>query len=327
MTIQLIADRANVSIATVSRIINRTGVVKEATRRKVLDVMDELNYTPPAPAKKAQSDTILVCLPDLKNPFNSLIIDGIQASAYTHHYHVLILQSKIPYLSYDDYKTILGNQNLAGVILLTSVADPKLIDDFSKQVPLVMCSEWHDRTDVSFVSIDDVHAARKAVDHLIASGRKRIAMLNSSLRHKYARHREQGYREALAAAGLVINNSWISYVPTVNYNLAMSHATHILNNTHRPDAFFATSDVYAVAIIRAAKKLGLRVPEDIAVTGFDNIELSTMTDPPITTIEQPCFEIGYQSCELLLEHIHSPQADPKQIFLDTELIVRESTSL
>jgi DNA-binding LacI/PurR family transcriptional regulator len=327
VTIHDIAKKASVSIATVSRIINNKDTVAKETRDRVLDVMNSLNYKPvfSPPQSEIQNNVILVCVSDLSNPFNSPVIDGIQQAAQPHKYHVLLIQKKDFYHNYDDFRNILEKQHPAGIILLTSASDHNLVEDMKTHCPVVMCSEYFEGKDISFVSIDDIAAARKATEYLISTGCSRIAMLNGSLIHKYSRNREQGYREALESAGLKVNSEWISHVPNINYNLAMSHALYILDTEPRVDAFFAASDVYAIAILRAAKKLKLRVPEDISVIGFDNIELSAMTDPPITTVEQPSYQIGFQCCALLLEKITVPFSKPKQIILDTELIIRETT--
>lgn len=151
--------------------------------------------------------------------------------------------------------------------------------------------------------------------------------MNCNINFKYAQHREKGYYRALRQAGLTANPDWIVHISTISYQLAYSNALHILNLPDRPDAVFACSDVFALAVVNAAGKLGLKVPDDLSVIGFDNVYLSAMCDPAITTIEQPSFQLGLQACELLLEKIKFPNTPFRQIILDTELIVRESTRL
>ncbi|MGB8454897.1 MAG: LacI family DNA-binding transcriptional regulator [Anaerocolumna sp.] len=329
ITIEEIAKKANVSIATVSRIINHKGSVKPETRQRVLDIMEELNFLPRtiSPLSDSNSNVILMCVPEFDNPFNSLVINGVQKSAHEHGYDILLLQAKAFYTESSDYTNILKNNSIAGIIILSSVPHPKLIEELTFRCPVVMCSEYCEEYNVPFVSIDDVAAARTAVNYLISSGCKKIGMINCSLKHKYARHREQGYKDALEAAGMTINESWIAHISSINYSLALSNAMHILSLPDRPDAFFTASDVFAVSVMNGAKKLGLSVPGDISIIGFDNIELSTMTEPQITTIEQPSYQLGFQSCELLVEKIDKPFIEDKQIILGTELIVRGSTLL
>jgi len=329
ITIQMIAEEAEVSIATVSRIINNKGSVKTETRQRVLHVMEKLNFRPKETQLLSNNESriILTCIPDFSNPFNSLVIDGVQKAARSKGYDVLILQSKDYYTTMDDYTNILKSNSIAGIIILASVPHVDLLEHLSFLCPVVMCSEHTESIGVSYVSIDDVAAAKKAVNYLIATGRTKIGMINSSKQFKYARHREKGYIAALEDAGMEINSSWITHVSAINYSMALSNALHILSLPNRPDAFFTSSDVFAAGAINAAKQLGLQVPEDISVIGFDNIEVSIMSNPAITTIEQPSFQLGFQSCELLIDKINNPHTLDKQIILNTELILRESTEL
>lgn len=177
------------------------------------------------------------------------------------------------------------------------------------------------------VSINDSSAAVRAVNYLISTGCQKIGLMNCNINFKYAQHREKGYYRALRQAGLTANPDWIVHISTISYQLAYSNALHILSLPDRPDAVFACSDVFALAVVNAAGKLGLKVPDDLSVIGFDNVYLSAMCDPAITTIEQPSFQLGLQACELLLEKIKFPNTPFRQIILDTELIVRESTRL
>jgi DNA-binding LacI/PurR family transcriptional regulator len=327
MTIKQIADIAGVSIATVSRVMNHKDSVKEDTRRRIHEVMEKLNFNPSSVLlTNNTSRTILLCISDLGNPCVARTISGILRSAYENNYRIFILQTKENYLTFEDCKDVLQNHSFAGIILSTSVIDMELLKLLTRSCPIVMCSEYCAIDGISFASIDDVLAAKKATDYLISCGCRRIALLNSNLRHQYARHRETGYLEALMNAGLEKHDEWIVHISQVNYNLAFSYALNLLSLPNRPDAFFAVSDVYAVAAIHAANRVGLKIPSDISIIGFDNIEVSSVIDPPITTIDQPVDQIGYQSCELLIEKINNPQTPPKKIFLDTELIVRESTA-
>lgn len=329
ITIEDVAKKANVSIATVSRVINNKNNVKAETKQRVVAVMEELNFSPKTPAtlSDVNSNIILMCVPDFDNPFNGPVIEGIQKSARSEGYHVLLMQDLSHYAGRINYEEILKNNSIAGIIIFCSVPNSKFLEDLTFRCPVVMCSEHAENYNVSYVNIDDVKASTQAVNYLISTGCKKIGLINCNMNFKYARHREKGYRQALTAAGLPINPSWILHLSSVTYSVAYSNILHLLSQPDHPDAFFACSDVYAFAAINAAKKLGFRVPEDISVVGFDNVYLSTMSDPPITTIEQPSYQLGLQACELLLEKIKFPQVPNKHIILETELIVRGSTKL
>lgn len=329
ITIEQVAELSGVSIATVSRIINNKGNVKQETRDKVLSTMEKLNFKPKISSVLTDSNSklILMCVPDFQNPFNSPVINGVQQAAHENDYDVLLLQSKNYYTDQEDYTNILKNNSFAGILILCSVANNNILEELSLRCPVVMCSEYAENYGVSYVSIDDVASSKTAVNYLISTGCKKIGFINCSNKFRYARHREKGFRQALSESNLEINPNWIANISSINYNLALSRATHILSLPDRPDGIFASSDVFGLAVIKAAHNLGLRVPEDVSVVGFDNIDFSTMSTPSLTTIDQPTYQLGYQSCELLIEKIKNPNTLDKQIILNTELIVRDSTKL
>lgn len=329
VTIEEIAEKANVSVATVSRIINNKSNVRPDTRRRVMEVMEELHFSPKpcSPLSDANSRTILMCVPDFDNPFNSTVIDGIQKAARSEGYTVMLMQDLNHCFGRIDYESILKSNSIAGIIIFCSIPNSKFLEELSFRCPVVICSEYAETPSVSHVGIDDKKAARTAMNYLISTGCRKIGLMNCNMKFKYAQHREKGYYQALENAGLSANPDWIVHISTISYQLAYSNALHVLSLPNRPDSIFACSDVFALAIVNAAKKLNLKVPDDISVVGFDNVYLSTMADPPITTIEQPSYQLGLQACELLLEKIKFPNASSKQIILDTELIVRKSTKL
>ncbi len=330
VTIEEIAKKAKVSIATVSRVINAKEPVKEETKKRVLKVLDEYNYQIKPRNSLINSKkykAILVCVPDFENPFNSPVIEGIHKAARAAGFNVFFIQDLNHHSGFIDYEEILKENAVAGIIIFCSIPNSKFLENLTYRYPVVMCSEYAENYNVSYVSIDDTKASSQAVDYLIATGCKKIGLFNCNATFRFSAHREKGYLQSLEKANLPVNPDWKVYLSSISYSLAYANALHILSQAERPDAIFACSDVFAIAIINAAKKLKLRVPEDLSVIGFDNIYLSTMSEPAITTIAQPSFQLGFQACELLLEKIRTTDAPIKQILLNTELIVRESTKL
>lgn len=325
VTISKIAKTAQVSIATVSRLINKTGYVKPETRKKILDAMDELNFHQKNADNEKSTNSILICLPDFHNPFNSDVIDGIQSVALSRGYETYYYEAKDFKNALSDYENILKKHRFSGILLLHNVVNPELLDDLRLRYPIVMCSEHCDESMVSFVSIDDNIAAQNAINYLITIGRTKIAFINSMLKNNYAKHREKGVLQALKHAGLTLNLDWICHIGDINFDMAVSSAVSMLSMSERPDAFFCVSDVYAAAVIKAANMLNLNVPRDVSVIGFDNISLATMTVPSLTTVSQPSFQIGQQSCDILINQIENPASAIKRVILNTELIVRDST--
>ena len=324
-TLTQIAGRAGVSIATVSRILNDTGRVAPATRQKVLQAIRDLEYDSALKCPTPVYRTILALVPDFVNPFYANIIDGIQQTAHDNDFEVFLMPTKDSYPNTGYLVNMIKKEGFSGVLWLSSTPPAELLSVISHHCPIVMCCEYPEDYPCSYVTIDDVSAAFKAVNYLISTGCRKIGFVNCSLKYKYARHRRDGYLRALNNAGLEYNPDWYVSIPTIDYTLAYSAVLQTLNAGPVPDAFFTCSDVYAAATINAAQQLGIRVPADLSVIGFDNIETSRMTLPAITTIAQPGFQIGQQAGSLLVEKILNPELSDRHMLLSTELVIRDST--
>lgn len=324
-TLTHIAEKAGVSIATVSRILNDTGRVSPATRQKVLQAIRELDQDPGNRSFSQLYERILVLVPDFVNPFYANIIDGIQQTAHNNNYEIFLVPTKDNYPNSNHLVNMIKRENFSGVLWLSSTPPTQLLSIVQQHCPIVMCCEYPEDFPCSFVSIDDITVGYRAVNYLISIGCKKIGIVNCSLKYKYARHRREGYLQALSKSGLTYNPEWYVSIPTIDYTLAYSAILQTLTADPVPDAVFACSDVYAAATINAAKSLGIRVPEDLSVIGVDNVEASRMTHPTITTIAQPGFQMGQQACSILVEKISNPELPQRHILLNTELIIREST--
>lgn len=322
--ISKIAERSGVSIATVSRILNQSASVKESTREKVVHVMEELGYGIDSFTSEHCS-TILVLIPDFSNPFYAPIMEGIQQTAHENGFEVFALQTRDIYGNTAALTNLISVSGFKGVLWLSSTPSKELINAVRRIVPSVMCCEYPEGYDGSYVSIDDRAAAFKAVSYLISSGCRKIGFVNCSTRYKYARQRSEGYYAAMEKMGLEVPEEWILSVPYVDYSLAYSAIIQqFIHSEQIPDAFFTASDVFAVAALNASVKSGYRVPEDISVIGFDNVETARMTLPPLATVNQPGYTMGQQSCSILIEKIYNPSLPERRINLDTELIIRDS---
>lgn len=327
-TYQEVAAQAGVSIATVSRIITGSSRVKEDTRERVLEVMaargfnvTELRQAP----RLRNSGLIIFNIPSTANPFYSPVVRGAKSAARQYGYQLLINEEHINDSTFPALTGLLHKLNPAGLITANHVPQ-NILKKLSGSLPLVQCCEFDGELDLPYVSIDDTAAARSAMEYLISQGRRNIAFLNGPLRYKYARLRFQGYLDSLEKAGIPRDPGLIVNLPEINYDTAVSAVSQLLGSGKTPDAFFCVSDVYAAAAIRACAKMNLRVPGDVMVAGFDNVDISYMTNPAITTVYQPKFQLGFSSCELLVELIANPGAKVRNILLETELVVRESTA-
>ena len=250
---------------------------------------------------------------------------GAQDAAKRFGYRVLISNSPLDTDGLDQLTALAKSGTVAGIISLNSMTNA-VLDRLCSVTHVVQCCEYCDGSNVPFVSINDYQATRSALLHLYSHGRKDIALINGPLGYKYARHRQTAYLDFLQENHLPIREDRIIQLSSVDFSIAVVSLTQLLSNPSPPDAIFAISDVFAVAAVKVAKKCGLRIPQDLMVVGFDNIDVSYMFEPTITTVNQPKHQLGYMACELLVEKISNPDAPLKQIFLDTELIVRESTT-
>ncbi|GHV53376.1 DNA-binding transcriptional regulator CytR [Spirochaetia bacterium] len=329
-TYQKIASDAGVSIATVSRILTGASKVKDETRQRVLGTMAKHGYD----IEEIQTNylnqnggIIIFNIPSLENPFYSQIVEGAKTAAYRRGYQFLINEQHINENTIANIMNLIETVNVAGIIT-TNYVPTSLLTKLSETLPLVQCCEYDTDLKIPYVSIDDVSATRTIMEYLLSLGRQRIAFINGPGRYKYTKHRLQGYVNSLEKAGIAREAGLIIQLPEVNFDLAVSAVMQLLStDVPRPDAFFCVSDVYAAAVIKSCTRMGLNVPRDIMVVGFDNIEIASMLNPTITTVNQPRYQLGFSSCNLLIELINNPKSNVRNIVLETELIVRESTSL
>ena len=324
MTISKIAEMAGVSIATVSRVLNNKDNVSDETRERILAIIKLNDDDNRLLLSNATCKTILMCIPSLSNPFNEKVIKGVLSSAGKHGYQVFFHCISEFTEGFSNYARVFTTGTYSGIIMQSPVLNNSFLRDLEMHFPIVMCSEYAENGETPFVSVNNKAAAEKAINYLISIGKRKIALMNTSIDRLHSKFREEGYREALKKACLDIKEDRIVHISSIDYPLAVSYAYNLLTMKDRPDAIFAISDVYAAAAISVARRLKISIPEDLAVIGFDDIDIATISSPSITTIRQPAFEIGYQSCELLISRIETERS-VSSLILDTELIIREST--
>ncbi|MDF7631301.1 LacI family DNA-binding transcriptional regulator [Erwiniaceae bacterium L1_55_4] len=325
MSIQKIAKLAGVSVATVSRVLNNSDTVKDKNRDKVLEAIKASNYQPNLLARQlrtARSSMVLVLVSDISNPFCAEIVKGIEEQAEQNGYRILLCNSGSDINRSRSSLQLLAGKMVDGVITMDAFTTLTELTQLIGNMPWVQCAEYADAGDISCVGIDDVHASRQLVAHLVASGRKRIALINHDLSYKYAQLRQQGYQQELEQRGL----SWqaVSYASELSFNVGKRAMEALLSADTQPDAVFAVSDTLAAGAMAAIQAAGHQVPQDIAVAGFDGSELAEMISPPLTTIAQPSRDIGRTAFSLLLQKIDDPQSPTERVMMDWRLIVRAS---
>ncbi len=322
-TMMQVAEKAGVSIATVSRMLHTPGRVRESTRRSILNAVKELGY--PLPQKPRQSDVIAVVLPDIENPFYDKIIKGIQSSARSHAMSIVLICETNVDRHLQKLLDMLSSTRVCGQLILAPVLSEEALKKLDGAAPVVQCAEYQEGSPFPFVSVDDAAAAKSAVETLIAKGRRKIAIINGPEKFKYARQRHSGYVEALRLAGLSQEPALCAHVTEMNFDSSFAVARQMLLAADRPDAILAASDLSAAAVVKAAAVENLRIPEDLSLISFDNTYISQLCHPSVTAVNMPQFQLGYMACEVLSERIQNPHAkEPRQYMLKTELVLRDS---
>ncbi|MBA5728416.1 substrate-binding domain-containing protein [Aerococcaceae bacterium INB8] len=322
-TLQSIADDHKVSIATVSRVLNNKGNVSNGLKEAITHSLIQNGYELANPVK--QSQTVAVFVPDYSNPFNIDVLAGVEKAAKLAGYRMILIRTKSQETELKHYLSLIEDVDIIGIISLSPFNDVKTVQQLNAIIPTVMCSDYIYHDHLSFVSIDDTKAAYNATNFLLKAGCKNLIHITSTLNHNYAILRQEGFLAACTDYNIEVSEDNILYFSTINYDLAYSQLNYTFRNNKNIDGVFASSDIFAAAAVKAALNNDYRIPEDIAIIGFDNIDITSIIQPTITTVNQPRFDIGFQSLELLLEKIRKENTVEKQIFLETTLILREST--
>ena len=330
ITIKHIAQTLGISISTVSRALHDAYDVSPETRKKVMALAKELDYTPNPYAVslvKQNTKMIGVLLPEIAVYYFSMVVKGIQDVAYSVGYNVMFFISGE---SLEREKIILSNLNVNSLDgLLVSVSKEtntsehfkKLID---KGLPIVFFDRVLDDIHTSKVIQDDYQGAFDATQHFIDQGFVRIAHLAGSKSLNISKQRLQGYLDALEQNGLPIQKKYILYSGYTEED-GLRDMSKLLTVKPLPDALFCVNDRKAIGAMLALKRYGYKIPQHIAIAGFMNAPITEVVTPSLTTIEQPAYAIGKKSCELLLEHIKNPNFIPQTVVMPSKLIIRESS--
>ena len=326
-----VARRAGVSASTVSRVLSRPNVVSPDTRRRVLETVEQMGYAPNSIARNLRtrrSNKILVTVPDISNPFFSLIIQGIEGAAQRAGYTVLLGNTQHDERHEERYARMLKRKEADGLIFLghrLPTAAAELVDAMAPRcAPVVHGCEYSPALGVASVHIDNATAAADAMEHLYQLGHRRIAVITGPLISPLSRDRLQGATCRARAHGA--EEQMIVRHGDFSLESGASIAECLLDHAERPTAIFCFNDEMAIGVIAVAKRHGLRVPEDLSVVGFDDIRFARHIDPPLTTISQPMREIGEGTVRLLLEILSGDEIKPVSVTLPHQLTLRASTA-
>ena len=331
VTIKDIAEKLGISPSTVSRSLKDHPDISIKTRNAVKELAKLLGYKPNLIAlnlKHSRTNTIGLLVPEVEHYFFSTIINGIEEIAYENNYNVLVVQSNESYLrEVLNTQTLLGNR-VDGMLVSFS----KETKDFShfqqiidNEIPLVFYDRTIDNMHADSVVVDDYSGAYDAVNHLINKGCKRIAFYSAPQHLLLGMDRLNGYKDALSNAGIEYDKNLVYSCDTFDTALKISNS--VLRKVDRPDGVFAVNDLTAVGVMKAAKNLGISVPEELKIVGFENSKSASICDPELTSVDQFGFTLGKKAMTLLLSRIKNNTFDyaPVKEVIKTKLIVRGSS--
>ena len=334
VTIRDVAEKAGVSYQTVSRVINQSPNVSDVTRQRILDVIDELGYAPNATARSLASrktHTLGLIVPDFYEHVYLEAIIGAEMEAKKRGYFFLLGITDSDDREEPEYFRLLTERRVEGILFLY----PSLATDqdhhyldllVEQQLPLVTIAYQARQRRLTIVNVDNVNGGFQATHCLIDEGHRHIGMITGNPLWQPALRRTEGYRQALAEAGITYDDrlvgagDWSFDSGAMAVGLLLERAPHLT-------AIFAQNDQMAIGAIRALRAAGRRVPEDVAVIGYDDIPVARYYHPTLSSVSQPMRQVGQVAVRLLLDRIGDPHAEPDEVLLKPVLIQRESTGV
>jgi LacI family transcriptional regulator len=329
-TIKDVAQAAGVSTATVSHVLNGNYFVSPALRERVLEAVERLGYRPHATARglrTRRTGFLGLLIPDAGDPLLPALIRGVQDIAATAGYHIVLESADARHRSARATSVLTQPGILDGLILDPACAGPEHLEWLARQgIPLVFIGGRPENWDTDAVAPDEIAGVATAMYHLWALGHRRIGYLGSPRASPAAGLRYEGYRQALAQHGLGWDERLVTEVAPSRYG-GYRGAKALLAAPPRPTAFLAASDALAVGALLALREAGLRVPEDISLVSCSDGPIADLTQPPLTTIAQPQYELGARAAQMLVERMEGKETGPgRAIFLRPELVKRQSTA-
>jgi DNA-binding LacI/PurR family transcriptional regulator len=332
VTLKDIAKIAGVSISTASLALSGDPRVKENTRRKIEEVAKRFKYVPneigrSLRAKKAE--TIALIFPNtphnaFTHPYFVQLLEGITEVLVANSFHLLLSTAPTEADESAAYDTILRNRRADGIILWpASIKDRNIVKIIESGLPVVYLSKWQHDDEVVTVARDEFGGAYKATNHLLELGRKRIVHISGPLDYQVSIDRLEGYKQALQDHKILFNPLLViekDFMMEAGYDTAFQLQQLKLDY----DAIFAGNDLMALGVMKGLQEQGIKVPEDVAIVGYDDIEMAQLTNPALTTIHQSMRQIGMISAEKIIAMLNKQNVEDKQTIVPSNLIIRQS---
>ncbi|WP_284139857.1 catabolite control protein A [Virgibacillus sp. LDC-1] len=328
ITIYDVAREANVSMATVSRVVNGNPNVKPATRKKVLATIEQLGYRPNAVARglaSKKTTTVGAIIPDISSIFFAELARGIEDIATMYKYNIILSNSDQNMDKELQLINTMLEKQVDGILFMGGNISEEHIKQFSTaSVPVVLAATYDGSGKIPSVNIDYEAAAFEATKFLIDKGNKRIAFISGEEDTIINQLKYEGYKRAFKETAMTLNDAYIIH-GDYTYDSGMKSIEKLLQLEEKPDAVFVASDEMALGVIHGAQDLGYSIPDDLEVFGFDNTRLATMVRPTLSTIVQPMYDIGAVAMRLLTKYMNKEQVEEKNVVLPHRIVERNST--
>lgn len=323
-----VAKQAGVSRATVSRVLNNNPKVDTDLRERVLAAAKALGYQPNRAARRlrAQSSNVIgLVISDIQNPYFLSVTRGVEDAAYAQQMNLILCNSDEDLDKERMYLHVMEAERVAGLIIVPAHSEnSKDLNALKKAgIPIILLDRAVKNVQVDTLKVDNEHGAHEAISHLIKLGYRRIATIAGSCHVSTGLERYQGYKSALETAGITRDEALVKFG---NFKTESGYtlANELLNAANPPDAIFIANNLMTLGALRALRERNVRVPEDIALVGFDDLPWSGELYAPLTAVAQPTYELGQEAMRLLLRRLADPKAPYQTVVLQPHLNIRES---
>jgi LacI family transcriptional regulator len=329
VNLEEIAKLSEVSRSTVSRVINNDPNVNESTRERVWAIVRQVNFHPNAAARglaAGRTQVLGLVIPMgvsalFTDPYFPILIQGVASACNANDQSVMLWLAE-PEYERRTIRQIMHSGLIDGAIVASMLMDDPVVQALAEgDLPFILVGRHPTNTRVSYVDTDNLDSARKMVAHLLRLGRSRVATITGPQNMIAGADRLAGYSAALHDRGLAVD---LELIIESDFTEAGGYSAMQRLLPRQPDAVFVASDIMAIGALRAIRDAGLRVPEDIALAGFDDMPFAERSEPPLTTVRQPIVRMGGTAVEMLIDLIEHPDSVPHRIILPTELVVRKS---
>ena len=323
-----IAKRARVAPSTVSRALEDHPRIGAETRKRIQELAREMGYIPSTVAKSLAANktwTIGMVLAAISDPFMGRVVEGVEQAAIGAGFNVFISTSQNDRQREIAVIEMLQKRRVDGIIVIASHLFDRSPWIFGRsKVPIVVINEQNPGENMHFVTVDDMHGAQLAVEHLITLGHRHIGYVSIPNRPKSNQYRFKGYQNALEAAGIAVDPALIFISHTIEGHAKAGEASLEPLLAAGATAVFCYNDNSAIGLLAACRRRGLSVPENLSIIGFDDIDMAAYTMPPLTTIRQPRFELGQRAMHMMLALLNGQK--PENQIIPGELVVRQTTA-